>query len=120
MKTYIKDDWDFVKKLPGKIPFKCRLFSCDIPTNLGIKAIRYWIERRRDLIPERFTSDFILESLEFILTNNNFLFNDEMFHQEEGTAMGTIVAPPYACCVIGYLEEAIYIAAAYWPKYSSI
>ena len=28
-----------------------------------------------------------------------------MFRQVIGTAMGTIFAPPYACLVIGYLEE---------------
>ena len=114
LKTYIKDDWDFIRNLPEKIPFDCKLFSCDIqslytsiPIELGLKAIKYWITRRRDLIADRFSNEFILDSIQFILTNNNFIFDNQMYHQEEGTAMGTIVAPVYACLTIGYLEEVI-------------
>ena len=49
LKTYIKDDWDFLRKLPTKIPFDSTVYSCDIsslytsvPTQLGIEAISYW------------------------------------------------------------------------------
>ena len=80
------------------------MYSCDIEslytsvtTELGLEAIEYWIMRKRDLIPQRFTKEFILESIEFILKNNNFLFDSKMFDQIIGTAMGTKCAPPYAC-----------------------
>ena len=63
------------------------------------------IEKKRDLIPQRFTKEFILESIEFVLKNNNFLFDSKMFNQIIGTAMGTKCAPPYACLTIGYQEE---------------
>ena len=33
------------------------------------------------------------------------LFDDHMYLQMLGTAMGTKCAPPYACLTIGYLEE---------------
>ena len=88
------------------------MYSCDItslytsiPTELGIEAINYWLEKKRDLIAERFTNNFITESLKFILTNNNVLFDEHMYLQLLGTAMGTKCAPPYACLTIGYLEE---------------
>jgi hypothetical protein len=48
---------------------------------------------------------FILELAKFVLENNFCMFDMEMFRQVIGTAMGTIFAPPYACLVIGYLEE---------------
>ena len=57
------------------------------------------------MIPSRFTKDFIIESVLFILNNNNSLFDNELHHQETGTGMGTKFAPHYACLCIGYLEE---------------
>ena len=112
LKTYIKDDWDFLRKLPSKIPYQSTMYSCDIsslytsiPTELGLEAIKYWLHERRELIPQRFTDDFIIESLEFILNNNNVLFDERMYLQLLGTAMGTKCAPPYACLTIGFLEE---------------
>ena len=33
------------------------------------------------------------------------MFNNVMYNQLIGTAMGHVCAPPYACLVIGYLEE---------------
>ena len=70
------------------------------------------------MIPSRFTNNFILDSLKFILTNNNFLFDDKMFHQLSGTAMGTKCAPPFACLVIGYMEENLLFPIEL-PKYFS-
>ena len=83
----MKDDWDFLRQLPSNVPFECELFSCDItslytsiPTNFGIEAIQYWIERERNMIPSPVTNNFLSDSLKFNLTNNNFLFHDKMFH----------------------------------------
>ena len=77
----------------------------NIPSDLGLKAIDYWLDKLSDLVPSRFTKDFILESLLFILENNNFEFDGSMWHQKTGTAMGKAFAPPYACLRMGFLEE---------------
>ena len=61
--------------------------------------------RKRDLIPQHFTKEFVLGSIEFILRNNNFFFDSKMFYQIIGTAMDTKCAPSYACLIIGYQEE---------------
>ena len=57
LKTYIKDDLDFLRKLPTKIPFDCTMYSCDISslyssilTELGLEAIN-WLQKRHELIP---------------------------------------------------------------------
>lgn len=112
MRSYVKDEWDFVRNLPRKVSFNATLLSCDIvslyssiPTELGLEALDYWIDRCRDKIPSRFTKEFILEMTKFVLENNFCMFDSEMYHQVTGTAMGAIFAPPYACLVIGYLEE---------------
>ena len=99
--TYIKDDWDFIRKLPKNIEYDATLYSCDIeslytsiPIELGLKAIEYWIDEESNLISIRFSKEFILVSLEFILRNNNFKFDNLIYNQTEGTAMGTSALPP--------------------------
>ena len=111
-KSYIKDDWDFIRKLPKTFDFPCKLYSCDIKSlytnithELGLKALDYWINKHRNKIEKRFTTNFIIESAEFILKNNNFCFDNQFYHQEIGAAMGTDFAPPYANISVGYLEE---------------
>ena len=101
-----------MRRFPNHINFKANLISCDvvslytsIPTDLGIQALDYWIEKLRSLIPSRFTKVFILELARFVLSNNYFRFEDELWHQLVGTAMGSIFAPPYACLTMGFLEE---------------
>ena len=91
---------------------KVTLYSVDITSlytsinnNLGIEAICFWLDKHKELIPERFSKDFIIQSLKFVLENNNFLFDEEFYQQVNGTAMGTKVAPIYACLTIAYLEE---------------
>ena len=113
VKTYVKDDWHFLRLLPHHLNFKeTTLYSVDITSlytsishDLGFEAILYWITKHRDAIPSRFTDTFIMESVQIILHNNNFIFNNNYYNQTEGTAMGTKAAPPYACLVIAYLEE---------------
>ena len=112
LNTYIKDDWDFLRKIPYEFSNPVSLYSYDItslytsiPHCLGLEALTYWIEKRRDLIPIRFSNDFIIESAKFVLENNNSLFDNELYRQIKGTAMGTKFAPSYACLTIGFLEE---------------
>ena len=71
--TYIKDDWEFIKCLPRFLTVDSDMYSCDIaslytsiPTELGLETIEFWIMRKRNLIPQRLTKEFILESIEFI------------------------------------------------------
>ena len=52
-----------------------------ILTEFGIEAIGCWLHKKRELIPQRFTNDFIIESLKFVLKNNNVLFHDHMYLQ---------------------------------------
>ena len=112
LKTFIKDEFDFIRKIPGTVPSNIYAVSCDvtslytsIPSDLGLKAIDFWIDRLSHLVQRRFTKPFILESILFILENNYFMFDECMWHQLTGTAMGKAFAPPYACLTMGFLEE---------------
>ena len=112
LRSYVKDDWDVLSKIPRSVNGQCELLSCDvvslytsIPHDLGIQALTYWLDKSRHLIPSRFTNGFVLEAAEFVLKNNYFLFDEQLWLQVVGTAMGTDFAPPYACLTMGFLEE---------------
>ena len=114
LKAYIKDDWDFIRKLPSHVEYSCVLSSChvvglytSIPHDLGLETLSYWIDKKLNLIPEGFTKAFILEAASFVLSNNNFQFDSSNFLQLVGTAMDTRFTPPYAFLNVGYLEETI-------------
>ena len=64
--------------------------------------------RINELIPARFSNDFILKGIKLILENNNFTFNNVFYNQSKGTAVGTKVAQTYATLVLGSLEEILY------------
>ncbi|XP_061175938.1 uncharacterized protein LOC133184880 [Saccostrea echinata] len=113
--SFIRDDLDFINHLPDHIQSNTKLVSFDvvslytnIPVDLGIKAVKYWIDRYPDLLQDRFEKEFILEGLRIILLNNTFAFGKDHFIQTKGTAMGTKVAPTYATLTLGYLEQKLH------------
>ena len=60
------------------------------------------------MVDSRFNIDFILKSLEIILTRNVFYFDGTHYLQTKGISMGTKVAPTLATLVLGFLEETLY------------
>ena len=75
-------------KLLTKISFDTTMYSCDISrlytlisTELGIEAISYCLHKKRELIPQWFRNDFIIESLKSLLKNNNIIFDDHVYLQ---------------------------------------
>ncbi len=47
---------------------------------------------------------FIMQLMQWVLTNNYFKFGDDWFLQLQGTAMGTPLAVPFACLFVSQLE----------------
>ena len=76
-----------------------------LPTELRTEAISYWLYKKRELISQRFTNDFIIQSLKSVLKYNNVLFDDYMYLQLLGAAKGTKRALSYPCLTVGDLEE---------------
>ena len=114
-KGCVKDDFDFLKKCKRNLtknskqsPFDLTRVSTNLPHNLGLKTIEYWLDKNPESIYFRFNKFFILEALKLVLKNNDFVFTEEIFHRIAGTATSTIVAPTYATLVIRYLEIQFY------------
>ena len=113
--SYIRDDMDFLNHIPSTVPEHSILTSFDvtslytnIPHDLGIDAVKFWVEKHRGEIDDRFKTEFILEALKIVLEGNTFYFDGNTYQQKKGTAMGTKVAPSYANLVMGYLEEKLH------------
>ena len=47
----------------------------------------------------------LIEMAEFVLKNNLFEFNNEVFQQISGTTIGTKFAPPCACIYMDRVEQ---------------
>ena len=115
VKSYIKDTQDFLNKLPEQVDPQSTLVSFDvvnlysnIPHDLGVEAISFWLNKYPKALPNRISKDFVIDGIKLILENNSFCFNDAHYPQTKGTAMGTKVAPIYATLVLAYLEEKLY------------
>ena len=115
VKSYVRDDIDFLNFLPETTDPNTILTTFDvtslysnIPHDLGKEAIKFWIEKHPEILHDRFNLDFIIDSLTLILENNFFQFNNENYLQTLGTAMGTKFAPVYATLTLAYLEDILY------------
>ena len=80
----------------------------NIPHDLGISAITFWLENKPNIVQDRFSKEFILETVKIILERNVSYFDGKFYRQKRGTAMGTKMAPTYATLVFGYLEHILY------------
>ena len=115
IKSYVKDNLDFLKKCSCEnsdsttlVTFDVKSLYTSIPHNYGLEAINFWIDKYPNSLHSRFSKEFILESTKFIFENNNCTFDDEFYKQISGTAMGTIFAPTYATLTMGFFEEHFY------------
>ena len=79
----------------------------NIPHELGIKAISFWIDKYPEILHPRFNK-FITQGKEWILNNNSFHFDKRNYTQTLGTAKGTKMAPTYATLTLSFLEENLY------------
>ena len=67
-----------------------------------MKALREVADKREHTIP---TSELI-RMADFVLKNNYFELNKQIKQQISGTAIGTKLAPPYACLFMDKIETA--------------
>lgn len=113
-KSFIKDSGDLVNLLERTtIPTNSILATIDvkalylnIPNQEGIQAVLnrlYYNNAESDLVP--IPPETMSDLLNIVLSHNYFQFADGMYHQIQGTAMGTKMAPAYANLFMAELEE---------------
>ncbi|XP_014781979.1 uncharacterized protein LOC106877555 [Octopus bimaculoides] len=115
VKSFIRDDLDILEHLPKTTDEEALLVSFDvinlytyIPHDYGIEAIKFWLEKHPEALPDRINQTFIIESLKFIPQNNYFIFDTTYYRQKYGIAMGTKAAPVLANLIMGYFESSLY------------
>ena len=111
VKSYIKDTNHFLNKIKklGSLPDGAVLCTVDvvglypnIPHGEGLDSLRRFLETRDN---KQISSDTLTELAEVLLKNNIFEFDEKIFKQKRGTAIGTKFAPPYAILFTANLEE---------------
>ncbi len=128
--SYIKDSGHMINILENlTIPPNCSLVTIDvkslylnIPHKDGIQAVTnrlYYNNPKSDEIP--IPTGTMKDLLNIVLTKNYFEFAGEMYHQVQGTAMGTKMAPAYANIFMAELEEKLLadypIKPIVWKRY---
>ena len=111
--SYFKNSTELVEHLKtiGKLPEEAKLFTADaksmytnIPTDKAMEKIEWYLNKNNRKWPQ-IPIDALVKALDIIMRNNVFQFGDTFWKQNEGTAMGTPPAPPYATTYYGIHEE---------------
>ena len=88
------------------------LVTCDvislctnIPQDEGINTAIHWIDNYRHILPSYTPANSVFKRLlNFVLKHNYFTYNNSIYHQLQGVAMGTKMAPSFANLFMGTLE----------------
>ena len=106
----IIDTNDFLRKLPNEVASHRKLIAIDIvqlypsiSNALGREALEYWFDKHPENFFRGFDKEFSIKLVNFIQNNVYLTFNDEVYQQINGTAMGKTHAPQYANLTIAYL-----------------
>jgi len=111
----VKDTKSFVAKLEcTHMPVSDGVFVTadinslytNIDTNDGLEQVQAFLNLQG--VSARH-SQLIMKLLEFVMRNSYLQYRDGVWHQKDGTAMGTSCAPPYANIVV-YMRERIVLA----------
>ena len=112
-KSYISDSGHFLEKIKNisTLPENATLVTTDvvglypsIPHQVGSSTPQEALENRS---VKKIPSENLIEMAEFVLKNNLFKFNNKVFQQISGIAIGTKFAPPYACIYMDRVEQDI-------------
>ena len=125
LKSYIRDSIDFLQNCSRTAKESTVIYTFDVKSlhknishESGLYAVNFWLEKHGASINSRFPKAFILESIKFILKNNNFKFNEEYFNQLVRTTTGTDMAAYMAAyATAAWLHGCM---AAYMAAYATL
>ena len=111
VKFRLKDNWEFLRKLPTTTYEDGIAVTADITslytnilTSTGAVAIGYYIDLYPELLPPRFPKEFVISAFTFCQENLYLTYDGTVYRQTDGTGMGKIYAPSLADIKQGYDE----------------
>ena len=122
LESFVEDTPDFLRILQGENQrgsqttnsFPVTIDVTSLYTNIpkhgedgGIQAFKEALNRRSMDLKDTVPTEYLIQMLGLVLDGNIFEFNGDLWQQKIGTAMGTRVAPTYACLFMGDLENKI-------------
>jgi hypothetical protein len=110
----LKDSYDLLDALKQlnltELPCATRIASADVDAlypsmdiNTGLELIKQFIEDVN--WGNRHKKDFLLKAMEFVLTKGYIAFQNDIYQQTNGAAMGSPMIPPYANIFMYQLEK---------------
>lgn len=111
LKSHLKDSDHLIRELLdqpwneewGFLTMDVTSLYSNIEHTTGIECMRKYL--REDLEISETQEEFLVEAARSILEKNYFMYNQEVYHQRKGTAMGTRMAPSYANLFMGASED---------------
>ena len=76
----------------------------NIDTEMGLRLVRQFLEEQNIPLPHQ---ELIMDLLSFVMHHSYLTFEDIVYHQIDGTAMGTQTAPIYANIIVYVLERTV-------------
>ena len=110
-KSYIRDSGHFLERIKNinTLPENAVLVTADvvglypsIPHEAGLSALDKALENRSG---KKMPTENLIKMAEFVFKNSLFEFNNKVFQQISGTAIGTKFAPPYVCIYMDRVEQ---------------
>ena len=106
--TYLRDSDQLIEDLHAvHVPEDALLITFDVVSMYTSIQIDFALHILGQVLQGNPWMDAIILGLRVILTSNYFVFGDLIFHQLDGTAMGTSVAPTFASLFLAYFEETL-------------
>jgi hypothetical protein len=111
--SHVKNSFTALEELKNLvIPDNALLFAADatsmymnIEIDIGMSAVRNFLESNKTQISQDFPTDFFLQILHFVMQNNIFSFANTYWLQLTGATMGTTAACAYATVTFGQYKN---------------
>ena len=110
----LKDSYDLLASLKNinnkTLPITMRVASADVDAlypsmdiKTGLQLVKNFIEELQWENPQK--REFLIKAMEFVLTKGYISFENEIYQQTNGAAMGSPMIPPYANIFMYQLEK---------------